>query len=140
MTRSRVVIFPLFKDLTITSNGSPGSKTTLDLDVPGIRNLLPQAEALFLITSTVGLATTGIMEWNVTCYSGFDRSNQPLPAFDISGSVFNVDGSKRSSDYTATATFMLDSRLQLWWQNFTGVTGPRTAVIGAALGVRLYGS
>lgn len=138
MTRSRVMLFPLFKDLAVQTNGTALSKTSMDIDIPGLRALLPYAEALFLITSTDGLATTGIAEWNVAFASGFDKSREPFPSADISSSVFNIDGPKRCVDYTTVTNFLLESRLTVWWQNATGVSGVKKFEIGAVLGVRLY--
>lgn len=137
---SRILLFPLFKDLAVATTGTALEKTTMPLDVTGFRNLLPHAEAVFLLTHTDGLATPDVMEWNVTCFSGFQEEFQPFPSFDVAPSDIDLDGHKRWSDYTTTANFNLDSRLVLWWRNASGVSGVKRATIGAALGVRTAGT
>jgi hypothetical protein len=106
--------------------------------VPAVRNLLPHCEALFLIGLTDGIAS-GQIDWNVGFFSGFDRGHQNASAFDIAATSFGAPGSSRSVDYTTTANFLLDSRLQVWWANKTSVSGAKSALLSAVLGARLYG-
>lgn len=137
MTRSRIEIFPLFKNLQITTNGVAGSKSYLDIDVPGIRHALPHCEALWLITLMEGVAVD-IVDWNITCFSGIDRTHEPA-GFDISVPDLTAPVSARSADYATTSTFQLDSRLQLWYANHAGVSGAKSPSLTAVLGARRYG-
>lgn len=139
-TFSRVILIPLFRDMSVATNGSPLSKTTLDLDVPRVRELLPHAEAIFLIVNTGGLPTAAVVDWNVAFISGFGREHVPPSAVDISSSAFDVDGAKRSAEYTTLTNFLPDTRLQAWWRNASGVNGPKSAALSAILGVRLFGN
>lgn len=56
MADSRITLIPLFRGLAVTTDGTAGSKSYLDLNVPQVRALLPHCEALFLIGLTEGVA------------------------------------------------------------------------------------
>lgn len=139
MRTSRIQLIPLFRNLAVVTEGSAGTKTTLSLDVPGFTSILPHAEALFLLGCTDGVAS-GVVDWNVGFYSGFDRDHQGVNPTDIASPALGAAGSFRSDPYTVLSGFMLDSRLQVWWANKAGVTGVRNPILSAVLGVRLYGS
>ena len=139
MVQSRVQIFPLFRKLSVSTDGTAGVKLFRDLDVRGLANALVHAEAVFLLGLTEGNVPSAV-DWNVAFLSGFDRESQGS-AIDIStASPFGTLGSQRSTDYTSTQNFHLDSRLQLWWANRAGVSGVKMPVLSAALGVRHFGS
>jgi hypothetical protein len=139
MRSSRIQLIPLFRNLAVVTEGTATTKTTLALDVPAFTSILPHAEALFLIVCTDGVAS-GVVDWNVGVYSGFDRDHQPANATDIASPALGTAGSFRSDPYTALSSFVLESRLQLWWANKLGVSGVRNPILSAVLGVRLYGS
>ena len=142
MRGMRLQLIPLFKGLQITTDGAPLSPTTLNLNVPQVTNLLPYCEALFLIGLTTGIADNQI-EWNVRFFSGFDRNNELTtgsPPYPIASANFTLGGSARSADYTTLTNFLPESRLQLWWQNKSGVNGVKNATVSAILGARLFGS
>lgn len=141
MAYEPIILVPLFQDLLLTTNGTPLSKLVMDLKVPRFTNLLPQSQAMFLITDTGGLPSSGVVQWNVAFHSGFDRNHEKSGGpFDIAAAPLNIDGAFRSAEYTTTANFLLESRLQLWWQNDSGVNGPKTFRASAVLGLRMYGA
>lgn len=134
---SNVVLLPLFQRLALTTNGTQGSKSVLDLNVPQLRTLLSQASALFLVGLTEQAPSTDF-EWNVAFYSGFDRDHQPATPTDVAAAAFTsaTPQGQRSADYTTVANFLLDTRLQLWWRN-PNATGAKSGIVSAVLGVRL---
>jgi hypothetical protein len=117
------------------TNGVALSKTTLDLDVPGLNQALLQASGVFLVGLTELAASTDL-EWNLALISGADRAHENA-AFDIASNPFNsaAVGGVRSPDYVTLTNFLLESRAQLWWRNPTGITGEKRARITAVLGV-----
>lgn len=134
---SNVILLPLFQRLTLTTNGTQGSKNVLDLNVPQLRTVVAQASALFLIGLTEQ-APSADFEWNVAFFSGFDRDHQPATPTDIAATAFtsaNPQG-QRSADYTTVTNFLLDTRLQLWWRN-PNATGAKSGIVSGAIGVVL---
>lgn len=130
-----VVLLPLFKGLSVTTNGTALAKSYLDLNVPQVKSLLPQAAGLFVIGLTENSQASDF-EWNVSFISGFDRAHEAL-AIDIGASNLDSASGMRTAEYTTTTNFLLESRLQLWWRNKSGVSGVKTAQLSAVLGVHL---
>ena len=135
---SRTLLIPLFRGLVVTTNGTALSKTTLNLDVPQVRYLLPQCEALFLIGVMEGLAQD-LIDWNVGFIPGFDRDHEQASAIDIAATAFTLPSPVRCPDYNTTTNFLSECRLQLWWRNHVDISGAKTATIGAILGARTVG-
>lgn len=79
------------------------------------------------------------MDWDVAFNSGFDRNHELSQFIDIAATPISIPGPIRTPDYTTTSNFLLECRLQLWWRNHVGVSGP-TAVLSAVLGARRYGA
>lgn len=134
-----IFTFPLFKAMPVITNGTALSKSTLDLDVPRFRNLLPRVAGLFLFGLTENAVSTDL-EWNVGFISGMDRAHE-APPIDITTGNVNFDSTllygARNPEYTTVANFLLESRLQAWWRNKSGISGAKTGAITAMLGVRL---
>lgn len=132
-----IVYFPLFRALTVSSNGTALSKSTLDLQVPGISEVISQAAGLFIIGLTENVASTDL-EWNVAFISGFDR-NHEASAIDINTVTFDstMTAGARSAEYTTTSNFLPSTRLQVWWRNKAGISGVKTATLSGVLGVHI---
>ena len=139
----RLILIPLFKGLNATTNGTPGgggASTTMDLDVPAVRSLLPRCDALFLLALTEGIPANTI-EWNIPFFSGFDRNNQPTTGVNIAATNLGIAiGSARSVDFTDKSKFNLDTRVQLWYQNMAGVSGAKNMTLSAVLGALTFGT
>lgn len=135
MSTQAIILVPLFKGLTVTTNGTALSKSTLDLNVPQVRNLLPQAAGLFIIGLTENSVSTDF-DWNVAFISGFDQAH-PAAAIDIGSSALDSASGMRTAEYTTMTNFLLETRLQLWWRNKAGISGAKTAQLSAVLGVHL---
>jgi len=131
----RVKLFPLFKNMSVTTLAGGQTQTKLDLDVPGFRDALIQAEAIFLVTFT-DLPAGNVVDWNIEFISGLDRQHERNPVPILPTALTNP-GVARSADYTTTTEFLPESRLRLWYANHVGVTSANTAVISAIVGVRM---
>lgn len=132
---SPILLLPLFKGLQVSTNGTAQSKSYMDIYLPQLRNLLPQASGLFLVGLTEN-SQAGDFEWMVQFISGFDRVHEASP-IDISNTPLDAASAMRTAEYTTTANFLLESRLRLWWQNHAGVSGIKSAQLSAVLGVHL---
>ena len=145
--QSKIILIPLFKALNIATNGvqggTSGDESTLDLNLPAFRNLLPHAEGITIYFSMTGrpLANTNL-EWSIFLISGFDRDHEyPTPVNLLGANTFvNVNGSGRSTEYVNPANFLLESRLQLQYQNASGISGVNTASASAVAAVRTFGN
>jgi hypothetical protein len=75
----------------------------------------------------------------VAFYSGFDRDHQQTTPIDISATTFTsaTPQGVRTPDYSATTNFLLESRLQLWWRNPSGINGAKAGIVSAVLGIRM---
>ena len=60
----RVRLFPLFKNMSVTTLAGGQTQTKLDLDVPGFRDALIQAEAIFLVT-VMDAPAGNVVDWNI---------------------------------------------------------------------------
>ena len=125
------------KDYRLVTNGAAQSPTTLDLDVPRLRPVLPHAESLTLLSNTEGLQTG--FQWDVQLVPGFDR-NHELAAFQlVGGGHITANGPLRHGAIGTNANFLPEVRAQLWCQNGAGVTGATSALVSAVLAVQLFG-
>ena len=131
----RVRLFPLFKNMSVTTLAGGQTQTKLDLDVPGFRDALIQAEAIFLVT-VMDAPAGNVVDWNIEFISGLNRQHERNPV-PIVPTAFTNPGVARSADYNTTTEFLPESRLQLWYANHLGVTSANTAVISAIVGVRM---
>jgi hypothetical protein len=137
-TTPNIILIPLLHRLTLTTSGGPLTKASLDLNVPQVRNQLALADGIFVIGLTEGVASADF-EWMVAFYSGFDRDHQQATPIDLSATTFTsatVQG-VRTPEYTTTTNFLLESRLQLWWRNPSGVSGAKAGIVSAVLGLRM---
>ena len=135
---SNIYYLPLFQRLMLSTGGIALTKSTLDLNIPQVRNALSQAAGIFIIGLTEAPVSTDF-EWNVAFYSGFDRDHQQTAPIDINAVNFSavLPQGQRSVEYTTTTNFLPESRLQLWWRNPTGISGSKSAVVSGILGIRL---
>ncbi len=136
---SPIHLVALFKSLQVSTNGAStgddAAKSYLDLQVPQIRNMLPQASGLFVVGLTENAVATDF-EWNIQFISGFDRIHEAAP-INIAASNLDSASGMRSAEYTTTSNFLLESRLRLWWRNKNGISGVKNAQLSAVLGVHL---
>ncbi len=135
----KVLLFELFKDMPVTTNGVAESATVLNLEVGPFRGILPKAASLALY-GLVTEAAAADFEFNVAFVSGFDRNHEmPGSPFNIASAWFDATptGGSRSSDYTTVANFLPEGRLQATWRNKANVTGVKNARISAVLIVTL---
>lgn len=135
MMRSRLFLFPLFHDMQMVTEGTSLTVTSRALDLPQLKTLLPQAEALILFWNTVG--RTANFEWNVFLIPGFDREHEAAPA-DLAGGYINTVIPGRN-DYTTSSSFQLHGRLEARWRNASGASGVNSALGSAVLGVKTVG-
>ena len=129
--------FPLFTGLMVTTNGAALSPSTLGIPLPQLSRALQQSRGLCIVGLTE-LVAGADFEWNIGLISGFTRNNENA-RFNIATANFNATalGGVRSPELVDLTKLLLESRLQLWYQNAAGVNGPRTARISAVLGSRL---
>ena len=137
-TTPNIILIPLLQRLTLTTSGGALVKSTLDLNVPQVRNQLALANGIFVVGLTEGVAATDF-EWMVAFYSGFDRDHQQTAPIDVSATTFTsaTPQGVRTPDYSATTNFLLESRLQLWWRNPSGINGAKAGIVSAVLGIRM---
>ena len=121
----------------MTRLASDGTQTAIyvDLTAPRFARVLPYAEGLTLYSLT--LNRTANFEWNIVFRSGFDTINDD-GAINKLGPAANIvaNGSVRHTEFTDTAKFNLESRLQILLKNGAG-TAIESATCGAALAVKL---
>lgn len=139
--QSKVFLFPLFKGLHITTNGVGGSNAVLDLEPAGFRNILPHAEGITIYSLMTGRpAADTNLEWSIFLISGFDRDHEYASPVNLLGaSYININGPARSTEYTTTSNFLLESRLQLQFHSVAGLNAAQGATIGAVPAVRTFG-
>ena len=135
---SNIVLIPIFHRLALTTNGVALTKSTLDLDTPQVRSLLPRCQGIFLVGLTEAVAAADF-EWNVAFFSGFTRDVQPNTPIDIASTNMTAAATQgqRSAEYMTVANFLLESRLQLWWRNPANVTGVKSGIVSGAIGLRV---
>ena len=136
--QSNVILLPLFRGLAVTTTGVALGKSVLDIDVARVRALLPRCTALFLVGLVENVPSTDL-EFNVGFFSAYDRDHHPVSPIDIAATPITSASPQgtRSLDYTTTANFLPDTRLQAWWRNPAGVSGAKSGLISAILGARL---
>lgn len=137
MTKKPIIYVPLFRAMNVSTNGTALSKSTIDLEVPSLSELVAQAEGIFVVALTENVASTDI-EWNVAFVSGFDR-NHENSAIDISATTFDstMTYGVRSAEYTTETNFLLSTRLQVWVRNKAGISGVKAATLSAVLGIHI---
>lgn len=135
MQRSRLILIPLFMGLQMVTEGTALTPTAYALDVSQLKGLLPTAESSILFYMTVG--RTANFEWSVFLIPGFDRDHEAA-AVDLNGGFISTATPGRA-DYTTTANFLLNGRLEARCRNASGATGVNSAVTSAVLGVKTMG-
>lgn len=135
---SPILLIPLCRGMSATTNGTALSKSTYDLQVPQLTNLLPRVAGLFVFGVTENVAAADF-EWNVAMLIGFDRQHEAPTAVDIASVTFDatLSAGARSAEYTTVSNFMPHCRLQVWWRNKAGITGVKNGTMSAILGVHL---
>lgn len=144
MADSPIIMLELFRGMRLSTNGLTGTgvpgapRTTLALNVPKFKSLLPYCAGMTLHVLTEDVTAANIVDWNIAFSSGFNRDTEIVGGpFDIGSSAFSAVGSARSSENTTSTNWTLESRLFLWWQNHNGVTGVNVATVSAALALRM---
>ena len=137
---SKFKLFPLLNKYRVVTNGnafgtapSYSNVVFIDLDVPGLSEIIPQAEELTLFTLGESMSTE--FRWNIFLRSAYDRSFEKDPILlgtTVAGP--GADG-KRQTAYSTVASFQLESRLQLGYGNNSG-TALESGVVSAVLGVK----
>ncbi len=141
MSESAIILIPIVVAFRIVTNGVQGGQagdtTTLTLDVPKFRNLLPRCAGLRVYGLIEGVATN-IITFNLAFFSGLNRDNEiPGGPFNIAAAGLSAAGSSRSAENNTDTNWHLDSRLVLTYGNYNGVTGVNSARISAVLAARL---
>lgn len=141
---SRFKLFPLLNKYRVTTNGNtfgsaPMWSTTIfiDLDIPGLAAIMPQAEELILFTLGESMSTE--FRWSIFLRSAYDRTFEKEP-LQIGSTIGGTTiASKRHSPYTTVADFQLSSRFQLGYGNNSG-SAMESGVVSATLGVKYLGN
>lgn len=112
--RTRVIAIPIVAKLQVFSNSETVS-ATLDLDVPELQGLLPQAESIEAHWMLNNLAAD-ILDWNLLGTPGFDRDHE-LSATAFFATDQSAIGSQKSAITNfGTSLYMQHVRLQLRWR------------------------
>lgn len=143
MVRSRLVLFPLFNQLRLTTTGSNQTWSYLELSPPaGLSELLPHAEALTLFYDTEARSSTEFA-WSVFFTSAYRRSAQSNTYQNLGGTNFEITSiDSLRVDYNNANNFNLETRFLVGCKNKAGSlsTALEWGLVSATLGVRLFGA
>ncbi len=98
MAHPRIRIFPLFHKLRLFTAADDSTKVYVDLNVPGISDILPQAEQVWLASLTEQMPGTNDVQWNVVIVPGYDREHEATEfKLDVTATDINTNGPLRSA-------------------------------------------
>lgn len=140
MRRYRLIAVPLFSRLRVSTDGVSGANGVyayIDLDVPGLSELILAAEEVGLVVLQDGTSGSNNFEWNIELIGGYDAFNV-VTAVPLSSSDINANSPyvARLTPITGAANFLLYSRLRLRFKNKNSLTGVQAAVLSATLLVK----